>query len=308
MVENVKYDLIIIWAGPAWYAAWIYASRYKLKNLIIWGQPGWTLATTFRVENYPWIKSASWKEIMEIFKDQASSLWTEIIDDLVIEVTRENNLFHIKTTSWKEFFCKYVIAATGDSYKKLWAPWEKEFFWRGVSYCATCDWMFFKDQDVIVIWWWNTALTQALYLSSIAKKVYIIHRNDSFRCDACWLDEAIKNPKIKIFTTEEVEEILWDNLWVTWVKLKSGSKIEATWIFVSIWNTPNTKAIDNLNLKKDSEWCLIVDNRQETSLKWLYAAWDITTNSNKFKQAITATAEWCIAVSSVQEDILRETN
>lgn len=303
-----KYELIIIWAWPAWYAAGMYASRYRIKNLIIWAQPGGTLATTHRVENYPWIKSATWREIMNLFKEQAESSWSEILYDIVTELIKEGDTFSLKTSSWKAFKTKHIIVATWSSYKELWVKWEKDFFWRWVSYCATCDWMFFSGQKVVVVWWWNAALTQALYLADIADKVYLIHRSDTFRCETCWFEEANKNPKIEILTNEEVEEIVWDKLWMTHIKLKSWKILDSTGIFVAVWNANNTQILDKLNIKHDLEWSIIVDDRQETNIKWLYAAWDITNKSNKFRQAITAAAEWCIAANSVQEDILKSKN
>jgi thioredoxin reductase len=95
-------------------------------------------------------------------------------------------------------------------------------------------------------------------------------------------------------------------LGMTWVKLKSGKEIKADWIFVAIWTIPNTWVVDHLNPKKDEEWCLVVDKRQETSIYGLYAAWDVTTNSNKFKQTIMSASEWCLAANSVHEDLLKK--
>ena len=304
-MKNLDYEVIIIGAWSAWYPAWMYASRYKLKNLIIGAQPGWALATSHRVENYPWILSAPWKEIMDNFRKHAEVSGSEILNEIVNEIKKHENHFNIKTSSWKEFKSKYVILATWNNYRKLWAKWEAEFLWKWVSYCATCDWMFFKNRDVIINGWGNTALTEALYLAELCKKVYIVHRRDTFRAENIWIEQAKKRTNIEFVLNEEVEEIIWDALWMTWVKLKSWKEIKAEGIFVAIWNIPNVWLVDNLNPKKDEEWCLIVDNRQETSIKWLYAAWDVTTNSNKFRQTIMSAAEWCLAANSIHEDNLR---
>ena len=107
-MTNIDYDLIIVWAGSAWYPAWMYASRYKIKNLIIWAQPGWALATSHRVENWPWTISAPGKEIMDSFKEHSLSSGSEILSEFVSEVTKHKDNFHIKTISWKEFKSKYV--------------------------------------------------------------------------------------------------------------------------------------------------------------------------------------------------------
>lgn len=304
-MTNLDYDLIIVWAGSAWYPAWMYASRYKLKNLIIWAQPGWALATSHRVENWPWTISAPGKEIMDSFKEHAISSGSEIINDFVSEIKKHDNHFHIKTINWLDYKSKYVIIATWNNHRHLWVKGEKEFLWKWVSYCATCDWMFFRNREVIIVGGWNTALTEALYLADIWKKVYLVHRKDKFRAETSWIDQAKKRENIEFVLNEEVDEILWDALGMTWVRLKSGKEIKADGIFVAVWTIPNTQIVDSMNLKKDEEWCLVVDARQETSVKWLYAAWDVTTNSNKFKQTIMSAAEWCLAANSVHEDNLR---
>ena len=303
-MEKIDYDVIIVWAGSAWYPAGMYASRYKLSNLIIGAQPGGALATSHKVENYPGVISAPGKEIMDNFKEHAEVSGSKILQEMVEKVEKHENHFHITTTTWKEFKAKKVIVATWNNHRHLWVKWEKEFLGKWVSYCATCDWMFFKWHDIIIAWGWNTALTEALYLSEIANKVYLVHRRDTFRAEDSWVEKVKAKENIELVLNEEVEEITWDILWMTWVNLKSGKTLKATWIFVAIWTLPNTGIIDNLDLKKDSEWCLIVDQRQETSVSGLYAAWDVTTNSNKFKQTIMSAAEGCLAADSIHSDLM----
>ena len=302
-MEN--YDLIIVWAWSAGYPAWMYASRYKLKNLIIWAQPGGALATSHKVENYPGTISASGKEIMDNFKKHAEISGSEILQDSVEKVSKHENHFHIKTSSWKEFKAKKVIIATWNNHRHLGVPWEKEFLGKWVSYCATCDWMFFKARDIVLVWGWNTALTEALYLSDIANKVYLVHRRDSFRAEDAWVEQAKQKENIEFVLNEEVSEIKWWFLWVEEIILKSWKILKAEGIFIAVWTIPNTKIVDDLNIKKDEEWCLIVDKRQETSISGLYAAGDVTTNSNKFRQTIMSAAEWCLAADSIHEDFLK---
>jgi len=294
------YDLIIIWAWSAGYPAGMYASRYKLKNLIIGAQPGWALATSHRVENYPGTISAPWKEIMDNFKLHAVKSGSEMVNEIVEKIEKVDDIFHITTSSKKEYKSKYVIIATWNNYRKLWAKWEQEFLWKWVSYCATCDWNFFRNRDVVMVGWWNAALTEALYLAEICNKVYLVHRKDTFRAENSWVEKVKNTPNIELVLNEEVEEIKW-NMLVEKILLKSWKTLKANWIFIAIWSVPNTRIVDNLNLEKDKDGCLIVDKKQETSLKWLYAAWDITTNSDKFKQAIMSAAEWCLAAHSVHE-------
>jgi thioredoxin reductase len=119
------------------------------------------------------------------------------------------------------------------------------------------------------------------------------------------VENARKRENIEFVLKEEVEEIKWDFMWVNEILLKSGKTLKAEWIFVAVGTLPNTAVVDSLNPAKDSEWCLVVDARQETSISGLYAAGDVTTNSNKFKQTIMSAAEGCLAANSVHEDLLR---
>jgi len=304
METKFDYDLIIIWAGSAGYPAWMYAGRYKIKSLIIGWLAWWALGTSHKVENYPWTLSAPWKEIMDNFKAHAETSWCEILSEMVTELKEHEWHFHIVTSSKKEFKSRKVILATGNNYRHLWAKWENEFLWKWVSYCATCDGMFFKWRDIVMVWWWNTAITEALYLADICNKVYIVHRRDTFRAENIWIEKAQERENIEFVLNEEVEEITW-KMFVEEIILKSWKVLKADWIFIAVWTIPNIDLVKDLNLEIDDERCLVVDKRQETSLKWLYAAWDVTTNSNKFRQTIMSAAEWCLAANSVHEDLLK---
>lgn len=299
------HDLIIIWAWSAGYPAGMYASRYKIKNIIIGAMPGGALATSHKVENWPGILSSSGKEIMDSFKYQAETSWTEILTEFVTDLDKVWDIFQVKTSTGKDFFSKYVIIATGNSHKHLWIKGEKEFLWKWVSYCATCDGNFFKNMTVVVAGWGNTALTEAIYLADICKKVYLVHRRDIFRAEDIWIEQAHKRENIEFVLNEQIEEIA-GAFFMEKVVLKSGREIQAEGIFVAVGTNPNVWVVEKFSPQKDEEWCLIVDKRQQTSVKWLYAAGDVTTNSNKFKQTIMSAAEWCLAANSVHEDLIKE--
>lgn len=298
------YDVIIIGAGSAGYPAGMYASRYKLKNIIIWWQPGGALATSHKVENYPGVLSAPGKEIMDNFKAHAEVSGSEILQEMVTELKKNWNTFEIKTSSGKEFQTKKVILATGNSYRKLGFEGETEFLGKWVSYCATCDGMFFRNRNVVIVGWWNTALTEALYLSEICNKVYLVHRRDTFRAETIWVEQAKLRENIEFVLNEEVEKVQW-KMFMEETVLKSGKILKSDGIFVAIGSDPNTSLVDDFDLQKDEEWCLVVDKRQETNISGLYAAWDVSTNSNKFKQTIMSAAEWCLAANSIHEDLLK---
>ena len=147
-------------------------------------------------------------------------------------------------------------------------------------------------------------MTEALYLAEICKKVTLVHRSERFRSEDIWIDKAREADNIEFVLNEEVEEIA-GGLFMEKVILKSGKEIPADGIFVAIGSDADTKLVDHLDPKKDDEGCLVVDARQETSIKGLYAAGDVTTNSNKFKQTIMSAAEGCLTANSIHEDILK---
>jgi len=299
----MDYDVVIVGSWSAGLPAGMYASRYKLKNVVIGGEPGGALATSHKVENWPWVLSASGKEIMDNFANHAVNSWSEIMQDTVSYIEKTSEWFKITTTN-KTITSRFVVLATWNTYRKLWVPGEAEFLWKWVSYCATCDGNFFKGRDVVLAGWWNTALTEALYLAELCNKVYLVHRRDTFRAEDIWVEQAKKKENIEFVLNEEVDHI-GGSMFLEEVILKSGKILKADGFFVAIWSDPSIELVKDMNPDIDDENCLIVDKRQETSVKWLYAAWDVTTNSNKFKQTIMSAAEWCLAADSIHEDMLR---
>jgi thioredoxin reductase (NADPH) len=299
-------DTIIIGAGSAWLPAGMYASRYKLSNIIIGELPWGALATSHCVENWPGVLSDSGKSIMDNFANHARTAGSTILQERVETVTKNGEYdFTVKTLSGKEFQSRTVILATGNLYKKLWVPGEIENIGQWVSYCATCDGNFFKNLRVALVWGGNTAITEALYLAELCSEVHILVRSDKLRAEDIWIDKAKAHANIIFHYFTEIEEIQGSIMGVTGVKCKDGSIIELEWVFIAVWNAPFTGLVDHLSPAKDTDGTLVVDKRQETTVKWLYAAGDVTTNSNKFRQTIMSAAEGCLAANSVHEDILR---
>lgn len=299
------YDVTIIGAGSAGLPAWMYASRYKLSNCIIGEMPGGALATSHCVENFPGTLSASGREIMNNFQKHAESAGSTLIQDRVEEVSKTgDNHFSIRTMKGNTYESKRVILATGNTYKMLGAPGEQEFYGQGVSYCATCDGNFYKGLTVAVVGAGNTAITEALYLAEIAKEVHILVRSDRIRAEDIWVEKAKSTANIIFHMNTQVTEVQGGMMGVTGIVLNSWETLPLDGVFVAIGSTPITTMVDGLNPEKDAEGCLIVDKRQETSIKGLYAAGDVTTNSNKFRQTIMSAAEGCLAANSVHEDIL----
>ncbi len=302
------YDLIIIGAGSAGLPAGMYASRYKLKNIIIGEMPGGALSTSHCVENFPGVLSAPGAEIMDNFKKHAESAGSEILQDRVEVVSKiGENHFSVSTMGGKNFDAKRILLATGNTYKMLGIPGEREFYGQGVSYCATCDGNFYKNLTVGVVGAGNTAITEALYLAEIAKEVHIFVRGDVIRAENIWTEKANNTSNIIFHMNTQVTEVQGNMMGVTGVILNTGENLALDGLFVAIGSTPITNIVDNLSPQKDGEWCLVVDQRQETTIPGLYAAGDVTTNSNKFRQTIMSAAEGCLAANSIHEDILKIT-
>lgn len=296
-----KYDVIVIGAWSAGLPAAMYSVRYNLKTLVIGELMGWALTQSHSVENYPWFVEISWKELMEKFREQAEKFWAEIIQDKVLKVIKVNDLFEIETYK-KKFYSKFVIFAGWNKYKKLWHEKEEGLVWKGISYCATCDWMFFRNQEVSIVWGWNTALTEALYLAEICSKVNIIHRRNEFRAESVLVDKIKANDKIELYLETEVKDFETDKYWfLEKVVLTNWETVNSKWLFIAIGNEPDTSCLEELNIWLDKEGYIIVNEKQETSIENLYAAGDITINSNKFKQTIMSAAEGSLAAHSIQE-------
>ncbi len=297
------YDVIIIWAWSAGLTAWLYASRYWMSNVIIWELLWWALTYAHKVENFPWFENISWFDIMDKLLNQAKNFWSEIIQDKIVDITKIDNYFLVKTSFQKEFQTKTILIAIWNKHRKLWVLWEDELIWKWVSYCATCDWMFFRNKEVALVWWWDSALSEALYLSTICSKIYLIHRRDSFKAAKSWVEQVESKENIKILKNTKITEIKWKEN-VEWVVLDNWDLLKLDWVFIDIWNEPDTKIFDKFNLLLDEDWYIIVDKTQKTSIDWIWAAWDITTNSNKFKQSIVAASEWAVAINNIYEKLL----
>ena len=261
------YDVIIIGSGSAGLPAGMYASRYKLSNLIIGELPGGALATSHCVENYPGTLSASGGDIMKGFLEHAKHAGSEVLQDRVDLVSKlGENHFEVKTMGGNSFDSKRIILATGNEYKMLGVPGEKEFYGQGVSYCATCDGNFYKNLTVAVVGAGNTAITEALYLAEITKEVHILVRSERIRAEDIWIEKAKAKDNIIIHMNTQATEVIGSIMGVTGLKLQDNTILPVDGVFVAIGSTPFTKIVDTLNPQKDTEGCLIVDKRQETSV------------------------------------------
>jgi thioredoxin reductase (NADPH) len=298
------YDLIIIGAGSAGLPAAMYASRYKISNLVIGELPGGALATSHQVENWPGVLSASGKVIMDTFADHARHFGSEILQDRVSTVAGSDGAWEITTLSGKSFTSSKLLLGTGNKYRRLGVAGEERLIGAGVSYCATCDGNFFKNKIVAMVGGGDAAITESLYLADLCAEVHILVRGGTLRAETVWVEQIKKRANVTLHYNTQVEEIKgeWN---VEELLLKNGETMKVHGIFIAVGSDPDTKLIDHLSPAKDDSGCIVVDKRQATSIPGLYAAGDVTTNSNKFKQTIMSAAEGCLAANSIHEDMLR---
>lgn len=318
MENNHIKDLIIIGSGPAGYTAGIYAKRAGLNPIIIQGmQPGGQLTQTTEVDNFPGFKSILGAELMMNMEDQARELGVEIIFDVIksVDFSKKPYVLHGETQS---YITKSVIISTGSTARYLGIKGEEKFKGFGVSACATCDGFFFKNQTVAIVGGGNVAVGDAIYLSAIAKKVYVIHRKDSFRAEKMLQNKLFSLPNVEIIWNSEVEEALGNDLGSENLKALTGiiiknnkngekSNLQINGLFIAIGHTPNTGFLGN-SLDIDADNYLITNNTQTLKngvpVKGIYAAGDV--QDKIYKQAITSAGSGCIAALNVQHYLLND--
>ncbi len=298
-----KFDVIIIGAGPAGYTAAIYTSRAKRETLIISGVlPGGQLMLTTEVENFPgFAKGIMGPELMTTMREQAERMGTTIIDDEVVNVDFRHKPFKILTYS-EEYEADAVIIATGATPRKIGAKGEQEFSARGVSYCATCDGPFFKNQEIVVAGGGDSAMEEAIFLTKFANKVHVIHRKDKLRASKVMQDRAFGNQKIQFHWNTVIEEIK-GNQKVNQITVKDTTTnnvktLEVGGIFVAIGHEPNTKLFQG-QIDFDANGYVALKNHTQTNVDGVFAAGDV--HDHRYRQAITAAAFGCMAAIDVDK-------
>jgi len=294
------YDLIIIGAGSAGLSAAIYARRFLLKTLVIGELVGGLLTTTHLVENWPGERAITGVDLMKKVESHARAFGAELLNDRVVSVKEIASGFEVKTGS-KSFKTKTLVFATGTVHRKLGVPGEKEFSGRGVSYCATCDGMFFKDKVVGVVGGSDSAAKEALLLSEYAKKVYIIYRRDKIRAEPVNVERVnkkVKEGKIEVITNTNVVEVKGDKK-LTHVLFDNGKELALDGLFIEIGLIPQNDLAKSLGVKLNSKGEIIIDRYSRTNVKGVFAAGDCA--DAPFKQAITGSAEGVIAAFSAYD-------
>lgn len=293
-------NVIIIGSGPAGYTAALYTARASLKPLVFEGAvtAGGALMNTTEVENFPGFQDGIMgPELMDNMRAQAERFGAELIPDDVVSVDLTGEIKTVTDTSGTVHQAKAVIVTTGSQHRKLGLPNEDALSGRGVSWCATCDGFFFKDQDIAVIGGGDTAMEEATFLSRFAKSVTIVHRRDSLRASKAMQERAFADPKIKFIWDSEIAEIE-GNPKLAGLKLrnlKTGelSDLAVTGLFIAIGHDPRTELFKG-QLELDGEGYLKVEAPStRTNLTGVFGAGDVVDHT--YRQAITAAGTGCSA-------------
>ena len=302
--------VLILGSGPAGYTAAIYAARANLNPLLITGiAQGGQLMTTTEVDNWPAdVHGVQGPELMQRFQEHAERFKTQMVFDHINKVDFSQRPFTLTGDSGT-YTCDSLILATGASARYLGLPSEEAFMGKGVSACATCDGFFYRDQVCCVVGGGNTAVEEALYLSNIASKVYLVHRRDKFRAEPILVDklmEKVAAGKIVLKTFKTLDEVLGDATGVTGIRVKDTNTgatedIELKGCFIAIGHSPNTEIFQGQLDMKDGYIVTKGGNNgfaTQTSVPGVFAAGDV--QDHVYRQAITSAGTGCMAALDAQ--------
>ncbi|BFQ95534.1 thioredoxin-disulfide reductase [Enterococcus cecorum] len=293
----MKYDCIIIGAGPAGMTAALYAARANLKTLLLErGIPGGQMNNTAEVENYPGFDSILGPDLALKMYDGINQFGVEHGYGNVVEVKDHQDYKEVITDD-ASYEAKVVIIATGCEHRNLEVPGEAEYSGRGVSYCAVCDGAFFRNKKLIVVGGGDSAVEEAIYLTQFADEVKIVHRRDALRAQKIIQDRAFANEKISFIWDSVVEEIKGDDQKVTGVQIKNiktGETYEeaADGVFIYVGLIPLTQAFTSLGITDDAGW-IVTDERMQTKIPGLLACGD--ARQKHLRQITTAVGDGGIA-------------
>ncbi|HIE38829.1 MAG TPA: thioredoxin-disulfide reductase [Anaerolineales bacterium] len=296
------YDLIIIGGGPAGLTAAIYASRARLKTLVLTGSlPGGQPANTDVVENYPGFpEGITGMDLAQRFQSQAERFGAEVVIDEVTAVDFSERPFTVRARS-AMYRGQSVVVATGAVPRRLGVPGEDRFYGRGVSACATCDGFFYKDKRVVVVGGGDSAIAEGIFLTRFAREVIVVHRRDQLRATKIYQEQAFANPKMRFVWNAVVEEILGEQT-VTGVRVrdvKTGetSIIETDGVFVYIGMVPGTEVFAD-QLELDEAGYIVADRHQHTSVPGVFVAGDV--QDPEYRQVVVAAGTGAVAAMEAE--------
>lgn len=295
-------ECAIIGGGPAGLTAGLYTTRGGLTNVVMFekGLPGGQITSSSEIENYPGVSGdISGMDLMDPWLPQCSKFGLIHDMSVVKSVQKENNVFKIIKENNEAVYAKSVIICTGATPKKAGIKGEDIYFGRGVSTCATCDGFFYKNKEVAVLGGGDAALEEALYLSKICKKIFLIHRKDKFKAAPNTIKRIEETSNIEILYNTSIQEILGDNTGVNGLLLSNGNTLNVPGLFVFVGHTVNNSILLNGNkflCNVDANGQIEVDLKMKTSVPGLFAAGDIRIDASR--QVVCAAADGAVAALS----------
>ncbi|MEM4767735.1 MAG: thioredoxin-disulfide reductase [Saccharolobus sp.] len=297
-----KFDVIIVGLGPAAYGAALYSARYMMKTLVIGETPGGQLTEAGIVDDYLGLIEIQASDMIKVFNKHIEKYNVPVILDIVEKIEKTGDEFIVKTKRKGEFKADSIILAIGVKRRKLNVPGEQEFTGKGVSYCSVCDAPLFKNKVVAVVGGGDSALEGAEILSSYSKKVYLIHRRDTFRAQPIYVETVKKKPNVEFILNSVVKEIKGEKIvkQITIQNLKTGElkELNVDGVFVEIGFDPPTDFARNNGIEVDSNGYIKVDEWMRTNISGIFAAGDCTSMWLGFRQVITSVAQGSVAATS----------
>ncbi len=292
-------NVIVIGSGPSGYTAGLYAARADLKPLVLEGSvtAGGALMNTTEVENFPGFRDGIMgPALMDEMRAQAERFGAELIADDVVEVDLTGDVKVVKTAT-ETYTARSVVLATGSGYRKLGLPREEELSGRGVSWCATCDGFFFRDQAIAVVGGGDSAIEEATFLTRFGSKVYLIHRREELRASKIMQERAFNDPKLEVVWNSEIAEINGDERLesVTLRDTVTGETrpLEVTGLFIAIGHDPRSELLTGQVDLDDNGYVLVDHPSTRTNIPGVFAAGDLV--DHHYRQAITAAGTGCAA-------------
>ena len=309
MTESTTRNVIIIGSGPSGYTAAVYAARASLSPLVFEGSvtAGGALMNTTEVENFPGFRDGIMgPALMDEMRGQAERFGAELVADDVVEVDLTGDIKVVKTAT-DTYTARSVILATGSGYRKLGLPREEELSGRGVSWCATCDGFFFRDQHIAVVGGGDSAVEEATFLSRFGSKVSLIVRRDELRASKIMQERAFADPKIEILWNSAVDEINGEDRLesLTLRDTVTGAKraLDATGLFIAVGHDPRSELLVGQVDLDDDGYVLVDQPSTRTNLEGVFAAGDLV--DHHYRQAVTAAGTGCAAALDAERYIAR---
>jgi len=308
-MEEKIYPLAILGSGMAGLTASIYASRYRIKHILIGETIGGNAIEAITIENYPGFKKIKGQELINNIKEQVLEYEPDWEEARIETIENKGKYFSIKTNSGKVYKAKYLILALGTKRKELGVPGEKEFQAKGIHHCPTCDGYFYKDKIVAIIGAGDSGATAAFYLADLVKKIYIIDIVSELRAMPFWQEKLSQRKNIEFRLGYHIKEFKGkDRLEEINLESLDGKKenLKIDGVFVAVGGLLNTDIAHKLGLKLDSKGYIETKSTMQTSDPHIFAAGDLTTGSNHFHQMITAASEGAIAANAIYQEVQKK--